>query len=56
MFPKISVKQHHDFKKKLLSNDDVREIEETEIFVEKGTIVTALARDTARELGKSISV
>lgn len=53
--PEVTVKQHHDFKKKLLSNDDVRGIAETEIIVEKGTIVTALARDTARELGKSIS-
>lgn len=52
----IAVKKQYDFKKKLLSNDDVREIEETEIVVEKGTIVTALARDTARDLGKSISV
>lgn len=52
----IIVKNQHDFKKKLLSNDDVREITATEIIVEKGTIVTALARDTARDLGKSISV
>lgn len=54
--PEPSVNKHHDFKKKLLSNDDVREIEAAEIVIEKGTIVTALARDTARELGKSISV
>ena len=54
--PKIAAIKPHDFKKKLLSNDDVRGIEETEIVVEKGTIVTALARDTARDLGKSISV
>lgn len=52
----ISVKKHHDYQKKLLSNDDIREIKETEIVIEKGTIVTALARDTARELGKSISI
>ena len=52
----IIVEKQHDFKKKLLSNDDVREITATEIIVEKGTIVTALARDTARDLGKSISV
>jgi len=54
--PMIAANKQHDFKKKLLSNDDVREIEETEIIVQKGTIVTALARDTARDLGKSISV
>ncbi|MFC5589434.1 phosphate propanoyltransferase [Sporosarcina soli] len=54
--PEVSVKQQHEFKKKLLSNGDVREIAETEILIEKGTIVTALARDTARELGKTISV
>lgn len=46
----------HNFIKKLLSNDDVREIEEEEIVIEKGTIVTALARDYARELGKSITI
>ncbi|BAQ09777.1 propanediol utilization protein pdul [Bacillus sp. OxB-1] len=45
----------YEFGKKLLTNDDVRAIEEPEILLEKGTIVTALARDTARELGKSIS-
>lgn len=51
-----TVKNHHNYQKKLLSNDDVREISEVEIVIEKGTIVTALARDTARELGKSISI
>lgn len=50
------VKRQYEFNKKLLSNDDMRGIEETEIVIAKGTIVTALARDTARELGKSISV
>lgn len=54
--PKNTVKNHHNYQKKLLSNDDVREISEVEIVIEKGTIVTALARDTARELGKSISI
>jgi putative phosphotransacetylase len=54
--PEITVKNHHNYQKKLLSNDDVREISEAEIVIEKGTIVTALARDTARELGKSISI
>uniref|UniRef100_UPI00406BF7E2 phosphate propanoyltransferase n=1 Tax=Psychrobacillus sp. FSL H8-0483 TaxID=2921389 RepID=UPI00406BF7E2 len=43
------------FQKKLLSKDDVRDIKEKEIVLEKGTIVTALARDTARDLGISIS-
>ena len=54
--PEIIVNRQHDFKKKLLSNDDVRDIEESEIIVENSTIITALARDTARDLGKSISV
>ena len=54
--PQTTVKNHHNYQKKLLSNDDVREISEVEIVIEKGTIVTALARDTARELGKSISI
>jgi putative phosphotransacetylase len=54
--PETTVKNHHNYQKKLLSNDDVREISEAEIVIEKGTIVTALARDTARELGKSISI
>ncbi len=53
---KTTVKNHHNYQKKLLSNDDVRAISEAEIVIEKGTIVTALARDTARELGKSISI
>ncbi|WP_445678059.1 phosphate propanoyltransferase [Psychrobacillus sp. FSL H8-0484] len=43
------------FQKKLLSKDDVRDIKEKEIVLEKGTIVTALARDTARDIGISIS-
>jgi putative phosphotransacetylase len=53
---KKTVKNHYNYQKKLLSNDDVRAISEVEIVIEKGTIVTALARDTARELGKSISI
>ncbi|MFD1204544.1 phosphate propanoyltransferase [Sporosarcina contaminans] len=44
------------FKKKLLSNEDIRAIQEDEIVVDKGTIVTALAKDTAREIGKVISI
>lgn len=43
------------FQKKLLSMDDIKEWKAKEIIVEKGTIITALARDTARELGISIS-
>jgi len=54
--PEVVVNKQCNFTKKLLSNDDVRDIEAPEIIVEKGTIITALARDTARDLGKSISV
>ena len=43
-----------EFAKKLLSSEDLAAISEKEIIVNKGTIVTALARDTARELGKTI--
>ncbi|QTD40511.1 phosphate propanoyltransferase [Sporosarcina sp. Te-1] len=49
------VNKSYEFKKKLLSNEDIRSIQEQDILVEKGTIVTALAKDTARELGKTIS-
>lgn len=52
----ILEKKQFEFKKKLLSKDDLREIEENEIIIQKGTIVTALAYDVARELGKTISV
>lgn len=51
-----SVKNHYNYQQKLLSNEDIRKIKETEIMIGKGTIVTALARDTARELGKVISI
>jgi len=54
--PETSVKQQHLYQKKLLSNDDIKEIKEVEIVINKGTIVTSLARDTARELGKFISI
>jgi putative phosphotransacetylase len=53
--PIRSYNKPHDYRKKLLSNNDIREISEAEIVIEKGTIVTPLARDTARELGKIIS-
>lgn len=46
----------YEFTKKLLSTEDLAAISEDEIIVPKGTIVTALARDTARELGKTITV
>lgn len=44
------------FKKKLLSAEDIADIAENEIIVDKHTIVTALAKDTAREMGKVITV
>ena len=57
--PEIDTKSKVDssliYPKKLLSKDDVKELKVQEIVVEKGTIITALARDTARELGISIS-
>jgi putative phosphotransacetylase len=56
LLPVNSVKKHYEYQKKLLSNDDVREISEAEIVIKKGTIVTALARDTVRELGKTITI
>lgn len=43
------------YPKKLLSRDDVKELNVKEIILDKGTIITALARDTARELGISVS-
>ncbi|QUG43558.1 phosphate propanoyltransferase [Psychrobacillus sp. INOP01] len=43
------------YSKKLLSQDDVKELKVQEIIIEKGTIITALARDKARELGISFS-
>ncbi|PID16129.1 acetate kinase [Sporosarcina sp. P34] len=51
----VNVQETFEFTKKLLSAEDVSEISEKEIVINKGTIVTALARDTARELGKKIS-
>jgi putative phosphotransacetylase len=49
------VRQAYEFKQKLLSREHVQSIEEAEIIVRKGTIVTPLAIDTARELGKDIT-
>ncbi|MCM3089880.1 MULTISPECIES: hypothetical protein [unclassified Cytobacillus] len=42
--------------KKLITQRDVQECKKNEIFADKQTIITPLARDTARELGKSIIV
>lgn len=45
------------FKKKtLLTKRDVQDCAEDELVVDKDTIITPLARDTARELGKIIKV
>jgi len=43
-------------KKKLLTQRDIQESKEDKIVVDKNTIITPLARDTARALGKSIKV
>ncbi|CAH2713793.1 hypothetical protein BACCIP111895_00947 [Neobacillus rhizosphaerae] len=43
-------------KKKLLTQRDVRDCKEVELMVDPSTIITPLARDTARELGKTIKV
>lgn len=42
--------------KKLITQRDVQECKMNEILADKQTIITPLARDTARELGKSIIV
>jgi hypothetical protein len=42
--------------KKLVTQRDVQDSKSDQIFVDKYTIITPLARDTARELGKSITV
>lgn len=54
--PAVSVPKSHSYERKLLSRADVQAIEEPAIFVTKKTIVTPLARDAARELGKTIHV
>ena len=51
-----SLPQSLEFTKKLLSSEEIASISEKEIIVNKGTIITALARDTARELGKTITL
>ncbi|MDF2035854.1 hypothetical protein P2R12_02500 [Cytobacillus oceanisediminis] len=42
--------------KNLITQRDVQDCKTNEIFVDKQTIITPLARDTAREMGKSITV
>ena len=44
------------FEGRLLSQNDVKEATGTVIYIEKQTLVTPLAKDTARELGKKIEV
>lgn len=44
------------YEKKLLTEKDVIESKSNEIFIDKKTIVTPLARDSARELAKKIIV
>lgn len=51
-----SVKDPNMKKKKLLTQRDVQECQEVELVVDQSTIITPLARDTARELGKTIKV
>ncbi|GKV63943.1 MULTISPECIES: phosphate propanoyltransferase [Sporosarcina] len=53
---KAAAPQSFEFTKKLLSTEDLASISEDEIVITKGTIVTALAKDTARELGKTITI
>ncbi|WP_301109114.1 phosphate propanoyltransferase [Sporosarcina sp.] len=53
---KAAAPQSFEFTKKLLSTEDLALISEEEIIIAKGTIVTALAKDTARELGKTITI
>lgn len=54
--PVIKQSQAYKFRDKLLSKDEVEKINETEIIIGKGTIVTALANDRARELNKLIRI
>ncbi|PWA13055.1 hypothetical protein DCC39_02680 [Pueribacillus theae] len=50
------IKDQITFHEKLLTQRHVENSEETKIMIHKSTIVTPLARDTARKLGKSIYV
>lgn len=47
--------QQHTYSKKLLTKEDLQAIESTVVLLPKGTIVTALANDFARERGISLS-
>ena len=51
-----SVEKKAVFEGGLLSRNDVQEADGTVIYIDKRTIVTPLAKDTARELGKRIEV
>lgn len=51
-----SEKSQANVKKKLITHRDVQDYIGDQILVDKNTIITPLARDTARELGKSIKV
>ncbi len=51
----VPLNQVHEFKQKLLSREHIQSIEELEIIISRGTIVTPLAKDTAKELGKTIT-
>lgn len=48
------INQRYEFNQKLLAYEHVQSIQEPEIILRKGTIVTPLAKDLARELGKQI--
>lgn len=48
------INQRYEFNQKLLAYEHVQSIQEPEIILRKGTIVTPLAKDLARELGKDI--
>lgn len=52
----VEERNQFEFTKKVLSNDEVRSIDAQEIVIANTTIVTALAKDTARELGKTITI
>ncbi|WP_083402495.1 hypothetical protein [Bacillus sp. MUM 116] len=52
----ISAKSPISEKKKLLTQRDVQDCRDDELVVDKQTIITPLARDTAREMGKRIKV
>lgn len=55
-FTKLSTRAKSPSVNKLLTEKIVRSITSKIIFIERATIVTPLARDTAKELGKVIKV